>query len=135
MKYTCEEYDGIIHDVTAQITAMRRLHVFGREPFMCDRVNCSYCPFIGDSGVCPDVGCPLDDSSKWKTARTAEEWQKWLEWFTTNNDPSRPVSVEITAEMSDALYLLYTSKRDLLTETERKALGRIIDGYREQVRD
>lgn len=100
MRYTLEQYSNICADVSAQLRTMRHLHVSGREPFMCHRVNCSYCPFIGNDGVCPDANCPLD-SSTWRTARTAEEWQKWLEWFATNNDPARPYTVEIPASAVD----------------------------------
>lgn len=99
MRYTHKQYRDICCDVAYQVKEMHRLHVFGREPFLCDHTNCGYCPFLED-GVCPDVDAS-SDPAEWKTARTAEEWQKWLEWFAINNDPDRPYTVEIPANAVD----------------------------------
>lgn len=134
MRYTRTQYNDICRDVAAQVKTMRRLHVFGREPFMCDHTNCSYCPFLED-GVCPDADAPSAPST-WKTARTVDEWQKWLEWFATTNDPDRPVSVEISQKQRDALLFIYQNIDSLtIAKEERSTLRAVIEAFDEQTRN
>lgn len=109
MRYTYSQYNSICDDVAAQIKAMKRLHIFGREPFMCDQTACSFCPFREYGGRCPDAGAGSPyDRATWPTARTAEEWKKWLGWFATNNDPDRPYTIEIPATAVDDIHTALT---------------------------
>lgn len=134
MKYSLSQYQRICADVENQIAAMKECHVDEPEPFNCDRTLCSFCPFTGKDGVCPD-SLPIPPS-QWNTARTAEEWQKWLEWFATANDPDRPVSVEISQKQRDALLSIYQNIDPLtVSKEERDTLRAVIESFDEQTRN
>ena len=133
MKYTLPQYQRICADVESQIAAMRECHMDEPEPFNCERTLCSFCPFTGKDGVCPD-SLPIPPS-QWSTARTVDGWQKWLDWFASNNDPTRSVPVEISQQQRDALYSIYQNIDPHAPKEERDALRAVIESFDEQTRN
>lgn len=87
MRYTHDQYQRILADAgyTAAICK-----ITGRpESFKCNITSCDFCPFAHGKYMC------------WTQRRTAEEWDKWISEFSTDNDPDRPYTVEIPASSVD----------------------------------
>lgn len=127
MKYSLSQYQRICADIEDQIVAMKECHVFEREPFNCHRTLCSFCPFTDKDGTCPD-SLPVP-TSQWNTARTVDEWQKWLEWFAVSQDPTRSVSVEISQHQRNALLSIYQNIDPHAPKEECDALKAIIKSF------
>lgn len=89
MRYTHDEYQRIQADAgyTAAICK-----ITGKpESFKCNTTSCAFCPFAHGKHMC------------WTQKRTAEEWNKWISVFATDNDPDRPYTVEIPADVVDVI--------------------------------
>lgn len=89
MRYTHDQYNKIIAD--ARYTTAFCLATERPQPFKCVSTTCEFCPFSHGVRAC------------WKIYRTADEWGKWLEDFTANNDPGHPYTVEIPADVVDVI--------------------------------
>lgn len=132
MRYTLEQYINIIDDTNATIAYIEEEEE-EKAPFRCNRTDCSFCPFFNStSNRCPDchrgsLGLPLE---KWATARTADEWRKWLDVFETENDPFRPYSVTISEKF--AYYIEMALRLGTVDDDE---IVKLLEVIRKQIND
>lgn len=109
MRYTHKQYNAIITDAERTIKKIEadedlssRQDII-KYPFMCSQTACSF--------------CPVESCASYHTTM---EWRTWLAVFTACNDPDRPYTVEIPADVVDvidtALHIetLNSDTRDLL---------------------
>lgn len=89
MRYTYEQYNTIIAD--ARRTIARCKDTGERETFDCISTGCRFCPLAPSRFAC------------WREEHTADEWQTWLDGFMACNDPGRPYTVEIPADVVDVI--------------------------------
>lgn len=124
MSYTREQYNAIIADVEQAIKDAEKTRVNPNDPgeyvpFRCTETRCAFCPFTYGNHECSDIAS-YRDIGIFDTERTADEWREWLERFQLENDPHRPYTVEIPADVVDvidtALHIetLDSDTRDLL---------------------
>lgn len=109
MRYTSNQYRRILAD--AYYTAAICRTTGEPETFRCKSTSCAFCPFAHGARMC------------WMQKRTAEEWDKWISAFATDNDPSRPYTVEIPA---DAVDVIDTALRIETLNSDTRNLLRII---------
>lgn len=101
MRYTHDQYNAIIADVERTIEKAERTRTSPDTsgfpvPFICRETDCSFCPFTYGDHECADVEM-FYRHEIYDTARTADEWQSWLDEFMACKDSSRPYTVEIPA--------------------------------------
>lgn len=89
MRYTHEQYERILAD--ARYTAAICTITGEPDSFKCNTTSCAFCPFAHGVRMCSTQ------------RRTAEEWDKWITEFSTDNDVNRPYTVEIPADVVDAI--------------------------------
>ena len=88
MEYTRKQYEEIVRDITEVLSYLKYAEEGQKEPFQCVRTDCIFCPFRDSMGRCLDLLSPIGTpTEKWNTARTAAEWQEWLERFKPEIDP------------------------------------------------
>ena len=84
MRYTYIQYNSIIADAERTIKRIEADAI--KHSFICAQTACSYCPVKSCTSY-----------------HTADEWQSWLDEFTACNDPGRPYTVEIPADVVDVI--------------------------------
>lgn len=89
MRYTYEQYNAIITDACRTIASCKDTGEL--ETFNCISTSCCFCPLAPTRFSC------------WTEKHTAAEWQSWLDGFMANNDPDRPYTVEIPADVVDVI--------------------------------
>ena len=114
MRYTYDQYQRIIADADYTSAICK---ITGKpESFKCNITSCAFCPFAHGKNMC------------WTQRRTASEWKSWLDDFTANNDPGRPYTVEIPADVVDVIYTaLHTETLDSDTRNLLKLIQKQIN--------
>lgn len=107
MRYTYSQYNAIIADVERTIKETERTKKYcddsgEKMPFYCIETDCSFCPFAYGDHECPDTEMYYR-LEIFNTEHTADEWKSWLEEFMACNDPGRPYTVEIPADVIDVI--------------------------------
>ena len=109
MRYTLDEYHRILAD--ASYTAAICKITGEPETFKCNTTSCAFCPFAHGVRMC------------WTQKRTADEWDKWISAFSTDNDPDRPYTVEIPADVID---VIDTALHSETLDSDTRSLLRLI---------
>lgn len=91
MRYTHKQYSAIIADAERTIKKIEACEDLSsrqdiKYPFMCSKTACSF--------------CPVESCASYHTGM---EWRTWLEVFMARNDPDRPYTVEIPADVVDVI--------------------------------
>lgn len=127
MRYTYDQYNAVIADVERTIKEAERTRTSPDTaglcvPFLCKETGCSFCPFTYGDHKCADTDMYYRQEI-FDTDRTADEWQSWLEEFMACNDPSRPYTIEIPADVIDVIDTALHSKT---LDSDTRSLLRLI---------